>query len=150
MLWNTGECGPCVGWHPRLKAPRLPMLPVPWRPTAPRSRALVGLVARPAWSSEASRGRSAPTWWSLGFSEPLGVGSLSHFCERTLLPFLESCSQESSRARLCVDNCRPQSPVPDNSPGGFLKSPSAPATCQHLEPSRAGGSVRWDCQVSLA
>lgn len=35
----------------------------------------------------------------------------------------------------------PQSPVPKDSPGRFLRSPSAPATCWPLEPSRAGASV---------
>ena len=139
MLWNTGECGPCVGWHPRLKAPRLPTLSVPWRPTAPRSRVLVGLVARPAWSSQASRGRSAPTWWSLGFSGPLGVGAC--------VTFVKGCSYLSLRAVLrkapgpgSVLTTAGHSPLSQITPqGGFLKSPSAPATCQHLEPSRAGG-----------
>ena len=57
---------------------------------APRTWVLVGLVAWPAWSSQACRGRSAPpTWWS----QVLGTTrsrSLCHFCERMLLPFLES------------------------------------------------------------
>lgn len=111
---------------------------------APRTWILVGLVAWPAWSSQACRGHSSPQPGGVRFWEPPGVGACVTFVKvcsyLSLKAFLESCSQQSSRVKLCDDNCRPQSPVSDDSPLGFLKSPSAPATCQHLELSQPGGS----------
>lgn len=123
----------------------------------------VGQSARPAWSSQASRGRSAPTWPALlggasgiEFSGPHGVGAC--------ITCLKASSSLSVRAVLraalepvsCVDNCRWQSPVPDGSPWAIpkvsqcasrllgLRNPHrgrARAACSHT-------AVQQDCLVS--
>lgn len=101
-----------------------------------------------------------PTWWSqvLGSTRSW---SLRHFCERILLPFLESFCQQSSRVKLCDDNCRPQSPVSDDSPLGLLKSPvpQSPASMWNspslgalmpmLNSVCSNRAERPDCWVSL-
>ena len=75
--------------------------------------------------------------------------------------FLESCCQQSSRVKLCDDNCRPQSPVADDSPLGLLKSPvpQSPASIWNspslgalmpmLNSVCSNRAERPDCWVSL-
>lgn len=78
------------------------------------------------------------------FGGPPGVGACVTFVKGcsylSWKAFLESCSQQSSRVKLCDDKCRPQSPISDDSPLGVPGVSSAPATCQHLELSQPGGS----------
>lgn len=67
---------------------------------APRTWILVGLVAWPAWSSQACRGHSSPQPGGVRFWEPPGAGACVTFVKvcsyLSLKAFLESCSQQSS------------------------------------------------------
>lgn len=132
---------------------------------APRTWILLGLVAWPAWSSQACRGRSAPPPGGVRFWEAPGVGACVTFVKGSsylsLKAFFESFCQQSSRVKLCDDNCRPQSPVSDDSPLGLLKSPvpqlpasiwnspSLGALMPMLNSVCSNRAERPDCWVSL-
>lgn len=112
-----------MGWHPRLKAWR----PVLFMPRGTYSSQNPGPRGSRGWACMEESGQQRALWLHLVESQvvrPTRSWRLRPFCERMFLPFLEGCSQQSSRARLCVDNCRSQSPVPGDSPLGVPEVPS--------------------------
>lgn len=112
-----------------------------------------------------AEGALPPPPGGVRFWEAPGVGACVTFVKGSsylsLKAFLESFCQQSSRVKLCDDNCRPQSPVSDDSPLGLLKSPvpQSPASMWNspslgalmpmLNSVCSNRAERPDCWVSL-